>query len=140
MDEKIKTAPRISPESAEWYKKMFGSINAGMEFVANAFPMLYSHTITAMPVDFSEDELDIILNSASLHIVPKLSGRSIIYSVGDWLTANHKTHKTLIDKLNHLSIWHAACLELWAKGYWEQQTNPEPVTRTTWISPLLKTS
>lgn len=54
----IKTAPRITEVSKAWYTAHFPSLNAGLEYVLQTFPMLCEQSRRDILNKFSDAELD----------------------------------------------------------------------------------
>lgn len=123
-----KTAPRISDKSAELYKTVFGSINAGMEYIGDAFPQLYRLTLHALKGQFSRGELLLMIDvNNGLWLLPGMAGQHLSAQVADGIALDRLDEKWGIDddalntKISSLSTFEAACLELWIGAFWRQE-------------------
>jgi hypothetical protein len=122
-----KTAPRITDKSAEWYKQSFPSVNAGLEYILDAFPALYQHTIHNLKDRFSRGELMLMIDvNNGLILTPRIAGQHLDAQVSDGIALDKLDEKWEIDgdvlngKIAALTIFEAACLELWVQAFWER--------------------
>jgi hypothetical protein len=138
------TAPRIGEQSAKFYPSVFSSLNAGQEYTADAFPVLYRRTLHDLRGTFSRGELMLMIdvfNATAL--MPALAGQHIGATVADGIDLDHLDQKWEIDgaalntKIAALSIFQAACLEIWANGFWYRQNPEEPLDIEAWAGQLL---
>lgn len=122
-----KTAPRITDRSAEFYRRTFGSINAGMEYVGDSFPYLYRATISALKGRFDMPEIRAIMNGGP--IAPPnahIAGKQLLLALPDRMAEDNLARKwgingtALYAKISSLTIFEAACLEIWIEGFWSQ--------------------
>ena len=128
LKEITKLAPRIWTRSADWYKQTFTSLNAGVEFTLQAVPVLYRISIEReLKGKFSKNELMLILDIGNGSILtPAFSGQAIGIQVQDSIALDKIDGKwkingdKLIEKLANLTIFQAACLEIWASAFWER--------------------
>ena len=122
-----KTAPRIMDKSAEWYKQAFSSVNAGLEYVLDAFPALYQHTLHNLKGRFSRGELMLMIDvNNGLILTPRIAGQHLDAQVADGIALDKLDEKWEIDgaglntKIAALAVFEAACLELWVQAFWER--------------------
>ena len=137
MEKKVKDlvaiAPKIRSESAEFYGRMFPTLNAGATWILEEFPHLYRATLAELRGQFSRGEIGMILDVLNGHGMVLsyggfgLAGQHIRLSIADSFAlypgsfeAKWECDKTLNDKLAALSRWQLACLEVWAAGFWEK--------------------
>jgi hypothetical protein len=120
-----KVNPNISDLSAEFYDNNFRSRNAGCEYALNAFPALYKHTMRRLKGYFEQSELKLIIDIFNATMLsPGLAGQHIGASVVDSIELDGTDKKwdingkKLIKKINDLTPFEAACIELWANGFW----------------------
>lgn len=123
----VKTAPRISDKSAEWYKTAFGSVNGGLEYVLDSFPQLYRQTLHSLKGKFSRGELMLLIDSGNgTMLMPSLAGQHLALGVSDSIALDRLDEKWEIDgaalnkKVSALTIFEAVCLELWVQAFWER--------------------
>ena len=127
MKEITKLAPRIATKAADWYKQTFTSLNAGAEFTLEAIPTLYKQTVEReLKGKFSKNELMLILDSENARILtPAFAGQGIVIQVQDSIALDQLDAKWGIDKeqlnekLGSLTIFQAACLEIWTQAFWK---------------------
>ena len=125
-------APKIQGESAEFYSKMFPSLNAGATWILEEFPHLYRATLAEMRGKFTRGELAMILDALNGHGAilayggRGLGGQHIRLSIYDsfelypgMYEGKWSVDKWLNDKLALLSRWQLTCLEIWAAGFWK---------------------
>lgn len=122
-----KTAPRIADKSAEWYKSTFGSVNAGLEYILDAFPQIYRLTLNNLKGRFSRGELMLMIDvNNGLILTPRIAGQHLDAQVSDGIALDKLDEKWEIDgdvlngKIAALTIFEAACLELWVQAFWER--------------------
>jgi hypothetical protein len=120
-------SPRISPKSQEFYAESFDSINAGAEYVLDAFPALYRRTIQLLKGRFSRGELMLMIDvNNGLWLTPGHAGQHMDIQVADGIALDALDEKWEIDgralnaKIGALTIFEAACLELWVNAFWAQ--------------------
>lgn len=127
-----RTAPRISDSAAQFYPAIFPSLNAGLEFVADAFPVLYRRTLHGLKGRLERSELSLmidIFNSTALR--PGILGQHLAAQVSDGIALDHLDEKWEIDgkklneKIGKLTMFECACLELWANGFWYRECDGE---------------
>ena len=137
------TAPRIGDKSAEFYPGLFQSLNWGLEFTLDAFPALYRRTLHGLKGRFRQGELCLmvdVFNATTL--TPQLAGQHLDVSVADGIALDALDKKWEIDgaalnaKIAALSIFEAACLEIWANGFWHRASPEEPLDLEGWIKHL----
>jgi hypothetical protein len=138
------TAPRIGEQSAEFYKSVFQSLNWGLEYTLDAFPALYRRTLHDLRGKFSWGELSLIVdvfNATAL--MPQIAGQHLDAQVADGIDLDHLDQKWEIDgtalnaKISALPIFTAACLEIWANGFWYRESPEDPLDFEGWIAQLL---
>lgn len=129
MQKKTKknVSPRVFEETQKFYADHFDSINAGCEYILEAFPELYSHTIHAMRGKFTRGELMLCIDVMNGHWYnPPGAGQEMTPNVSDGIALDHVDAKWKIDgsvlnqKLAGLSIFERACLEIWIQAFWAQ--------------------
>lgn len=140
------TAPRIGEQSAKFYTSVFQSLNWGLEFTADAFPVLYRRTLHDLKGRFTRGELSLMIdvfNATAL--MPGLAGQHLDANVADGIDLDRLDEKWKIDgaalnaKIAALTIFQAACLEIWANGFWYRADAPDPVGKDfdEWLAQLL---
>lgn len=124
----VKTAPRIIEKTAEFYRGKFSSLNAGLEYILEAFPELYARTIHALRGKFTRGELMLMLDVMNGHWYnPHGAGYEMGPNVADGMALDHLDEKwdipdkwALNKKLADLHNFDRACLEIWIQGFWNQ--------------------
>jgi len=136
-------APKITSEAADWYAKMFQTLNAGATFVLDAFPTFYSQTLSEMRGIFSRGELCMIMDVLNGHGTLLLAfgtssgliGQHINLSIADSFDLYPGQYQDKWDipdaqdfmrRLSERSRWQLVCLEIWAAGFWEQHESITP--------------
>ena len=129
MQKKIKknVSPRVFEETQEFYGQIFESINAGAEFILEAFPGLYQRTIHDLKGKFTRGELMLMIDVMNgTAIMPQHSGFTIGANVADGIALDHLGEKWKVEawplnkKMADLTNFDRACLELWALAFWSQ--------------------
>jgi hypothetical protein len=122
-----KTSPRINDKSAEIYKTIFGNVNAGMEYLGDAFPQLYKITLHVLKGRFVRGELMLMIDvNNGLILTAGMAGQHLDAQVSDGIALDHLDEKWEIDgdalnkKIAALTIFESACLELWIQAFWQQ--------------------
>lgn len=120
-----KVNPSISDMSSDFYGETFKSRNAGCEYVLDAIPTLYKRTMRSLKGRFDPNELKLIIGTFNSTLLsPSFAGQQINGKVIDSikLDAMDKEYDingdVLTKKIEALTQFECACLELWANGYW----------------------
>jgi hypothetical protein len=127
----IKTAPRISEKAGDFYPAHFSSRNGGLEYVLDAFPALYQRTIPQVLAKFKGQELMLIIDVFNATMLTAgIAGQHVGISVADGIDLDRLDEKWGIDraeimeKIEGLAAFEAACLEIWANGFWYAAVKP----------------
>ena len=118
-------SPKINDSTAEFYPDFFRSLNAGAVYVLEIFPRLYQRTLHDMKGKFSESELSLMIDVMNATMLtPQSAGYHLTGNVSDGIALDGLDTKWEIDgpalnkKMGALSPFEAACLEIWANGFW----------------------
>ena len=120
-----KTTPRISTKTADFLTENFKTLNAGTEYTVEAFRVLCDRTLHGLRGKFTDGELKLIIdvfNSTAL--TADISGRHLTMQCMDGMELDGLDEKWAVDrqtftcKLQTLTLFEAACLEIWANGFW----------------------
>lgn len=145
-------APKIRQGSAQFYERMFPSLNAGATWILEEFPALYGMTLAEMRGKFTRGELCMILDVLNGHGTilayggSGLAGQHVGLSIYDSFRLYPGMYEekwdvaadSLNGKLSECTRWQLVCLEVWAAGFWEEahrDTSPDE-----WAKPLLEPS
>lgn len=118
-------SPRIAPVVEDWLTENFKTRTGGAEYVLEAFYSLYRRTMHELKGRFADGELKLMLdvfNSTAL--TPGIAGQQLLISCVDGMELDNMDDKWDVDrasltgKLQALSLFEAACLEIWANGFW----------------------
>ncbi|MFA5445269.1 MAG: hypothetical protein WC262_09905 [Bacteroidales bacterium] len=120
-----KISPRVEENAHAILKEVFGTSNAGAEFVLNSWPALYKRTIHDLKGRFDFDELMLMVDAMNgKMLTPGIAGQHIDANVVDGIDLDRLDEKWGIDgtrlkeKVGALSIFDRACLEWWIQGFW----------------------
>lgn len=123
----VKTAPRIIEKTAVFYRDKFSSLNAGLEYIIEAMPDLYAHTMHDLRGKFTRGELMLMVDVMNGHWYnPHGAGQEMTPNVSDGIALDHLDKKWEIDgkalnaKLAALTMFDRACLEIWIQAFWNQ--------------------
>lgn len=124
----VKTAPRIVEKTADFYRGKFSTLNSGLEYVLEAMPDLYAHTLHALRGKFSRGELMLMIDVMNGHWYnPHGAGQEIPPNVADGMALDALDEKwgipdkwALNKKLLDLHQFERACLEIWIQAFWNQ--------------------
>lgn len=124
-----KTAPRLNDKTADWYRKSFESLNAGLEYTLEATPDLYRRTLYDLQGKFTRGELMLMLDAMNGHRSnPHMAGIELGAHVVDRMALENLDKKWGIPdrwafnkKLADLSYYDRACLEIWVQAFWAQK-------------------
>jgi hypothetical protein len=141
-------APHISEASAEFYAENFSTLHAGTTYALDLFPALYRRTLQDLKGIFIEPELMLMIdvfNATAL--MPQLAGQHLEIQVADGIELDGLDEKWKVDKksilkkIETLPIFSAACIEIWANGFWyaneEAQKDLDGKQFKTWVKQLL---
>jgi hypothetical protein len=126
----IGTAPRVSEGAAQFYPTIFSSLNAGLEFTIEGFPVLYRRTLHGLKGRFEQKELSLMIDVfKATMLTPQMAGQHLAAQVADGIALDRLDQKWGIDgnalnnKIASLTVFEAACLEIWANGFWYRHTS-----------------
>jgi len=120
-----KLAPRINDATAEFLPTAFPTTNAGAEYILDAYPALYKRTLIELRGRFSASELKLMLDVFNgTMLTSGISGQHLEINCIDGMELDALDTKWGVDKtafagkLKSITIFQAACLEVWANGFW----------------------
>jgi hypothetical protein len=126
----MKLGPRVSDSAAAWLEYNFSSRGAGAEFVLEAFPELYRRALHSLKGRFSAGELSLMVDMLNATwIMPNLAGQHLEICASDSMALDGTDVKWGVDrapflaKIKALSLFERACLEIWCRAFWEQDTH-----------------
>jgi hypothetical protein len=135
--------PRADEKTISWLIGLFGTANAGAEYLMGAVPGLYARTMQEISGQFSRSELGLIIDiHNATALLPQLSGQHILASVTDAIDLDQAAEKWKIDgaalvaKLTGLPIFTRSCLEIWARGFWESGSWEQAEEMNKWMDVL----
>lgn len=147
MTPRKSTAPRIGEQAAKFYPSVFPSLNAGLEYTADAMPGLYRRTLHDLRGTFTRGELMLIVDVFNATALTSgMAGQQLDIQVADGIALDSLATKWEIEgaalnaKIAALPIFTAACLEIWASGFWYCQDDPDLASNKdigAWIGQLL---
>ena len=118
--------PRIDDEVYDSYKLIpaFKSSNAGVEYAMDVFPLLYKKTLLELKNIFLYNELKLILKVViKQNLDLRTAGQYLLTSLSTAIEIDslHKKYSvdpdSLMEKVDKLTAYQKACLELWAWGW-----------------------
>jgi len=122
-------SPRLDDKDADFYATLFGNKNAGAEYMLAAFPALYRSAQKIFKAVLTSDEQKLIIDSYnSTMITPDWAGRFVSTHITDAIELEKLDEKwdvkkkDFIAKLETLDTFTLACIEIFAKAFWEQET------------------
>lgn len=131
-----KISPRISTTTAIWLEELWGTKNAGAEFLLEALPQLYRRCMAELHGKFTGNELALLIDTFnSTMLSPSLLGQQLEFCAEDSMDLDHTHTKWDVDRNDFMSqiitltLFERACLEIFVKGYWENQTNGEGIKK-----------
>jgi hypothetical protein len=122
---KQKIGLRLDPATTKFLESTFPGMYQGGNLVLDAFPILFNRTIQEMNGKFTKNELSFILDLSNGSIpTAQILGQTLGRSVLDAAQMEKLDKKWEVDasqlakKIKKLTAFQAACLELWAYGFW----------------------
>jgi hypothetical protein len=135
-----KITPRIADTTEKWLSENFSSKHAGAELVLDAFPVLYRRGLADLKGQFSGPELSLLLDAFNgLLLAPNLLGQHLVASATDGIRLEGLAEKwgvepeSFLARLDSLSFFERACLEIWLRAYWESGAEEDP---KAWVGKL----
>jgi len=126
----LKITPRILDTTEKWLSENFSSKHSGAEFVLDAFPVLYRRGLADLRGQFSGPELSLLLDAFNgLYLTPGLLGQHVVASATDGIRLEGLAEKWGVNadqfliRLDSLSFFEKACLEIWLRAFWESDEN-----------------
>ena len=93
------TAPRLGDAHAEFILKSFPTLNAGCEYILNAWPGIVKRTLADLSGQFTAGELSLIIDVFNgTALTPGLAGQHIAINVADSIDLDHTDQKWSVDK------------------------------------------
>lgn len=144
----MQLGPRVSWKTGDWLAFTFGTRNKGAEFMLEAFPELYRRCIAdELRGKFTVPELSLLLDSFNVDkrgFRPDMAGRYIILRTADAIRLDHIDAKwgvdavSFMEKINALSLFQRACLEIWSRAFWENGALELETRLEEWVRQLAK--
>lgn len=120
-----KIGARITDQTAEFLRSTFGSVNAGGEYIAGAFPALYQRTLRDLRGIFSVDDLSLMIDCHNGSVlIPGMAGQHLEIAVRDSMELDDidakwgVDRKKMMDRIRQLNLFDRSCLEIWSCAYW----------------------
>lgn len=142
-----KMAPRISEKTFDFLAKNFQSANFGAELLLDAFPDLDIITLRReLAGKFTAGELSFLIDIYNGTMLTSTGlGQTITGQVEDSFAFYPGTYeekwkiirKETEEKIKALTCFQAACLEIWAHGFWYGGLGSENRDLNTYIKTLL---
>ncbi len=123
---KKKIGPRIDNEVYDSYALIpaFKTSNAGVEYAMDMFPLLYRKTLLELKGIFLYNELKLIIKVVIKQgLDPRTAGQYLLTSLHTAIQVDnlHEQYSvepdSLTEKVDKLTAYQKACLELWAWGW-----------------------
>ena len=139
-------SPRIMDATAEFYPGLFRSLNAGVEFTLDAVPQLYRRTLHDLRGRFGRGELSLMIDAFNTTaLMPGILGQHLALQCSDGIDLDGLDKKweigknPFLERIRALTLFEAACLELWATGFWAtlHEGVDDGTKLSTWLKPLL---
>ena len=125
----VRINARIPEKTKTWLLQNFKTKGAGAEYVLAAVPELYRRTLRDLKGRFTTGELSLMIDCVNATILtPQLAGQHLVINCVDSMELDGTASKWSVDRdgftdsLQALSIFEAACLGIWARGFWESGT------------------
>ena len=122
---KVNVGPKISEQTADFLSEHFKSRNAGAEYILEASSYLYRKALLNLKGKFSHEELCLIIQVLEkISLYPLMAGQHLVEQVKDAVLLGDRdnivkiSELEFLDRLDKLSLFQMACLEIWAKKYW----------------------
>ncbi|MBA7531760.1 hypothetical protein ES705_23981 [subsurface metagenome] len=139
----METTQRNSNTTDEVLRDYFITVRTGTEYILDAFAPLFLLTLSGLRGKFTDDELKLIIDTfIAAALTPWLAGRYIIDFCSDTINRDgiYKNwcvdKETFLEKLRSLTIFQAACLEIWASGFWYGDPRGNELDFDEWIKKL----
>lgn len=118
-------SPRISEQTEGEITNTFKNLTGGAKYILEAWPGLYRKTLYDLKRRFSRGELMLMIDVMNgTFLTAGIAGQQIGLNVNDGINLDGLDKKWKIDKnellnkINNLSIFEAACLEIWIRAFW----------------------
>ena len=122
---KKQLGPRIGPQTEKWLEETFSARHPGAEYVLEMMPALYSRTLADLKGRFAQGELSLMIDVFNgTMLTSHIAGQHLTINCVDGMELDKLDEKwevekeKFIEKLKELTIFEAACLEIWANGFW----------------------
>jgi len=121
---KIST-PIVSENSIAHLSEYFQSTRSGTAYLVESFPVLMKRTLAELRGVFTAGELSLIVDVFNgIALTAQLAGQHLYPSCRDAMELDEYDKKwgvkkyELLRKIEETTIYQAACLEIWANGFW----------------------
>ena len=122
---KKKVNSKIDKKTYDFMSRAFKSSGSGLNHVIESFPFLYNRTLKEVKGVFSRGELYLIVDVfEGLSLTPHNAGEHLLEECLKEISLDHLDAKwrvnkdNLVKKINSLTSFQAACVEIWAGLYW----------------------
>lgn len=121
-----KVTSRINDQPAAWYTANFSSLTGGITYITEALPVLAKRALKNIEGKFTRGELYLLIDTFNASMLtPELAGQHLELSAEDAMILDGLDKKWNVDqesflsKLEGLSFFEKACLEIWVRAFWE---------------------
>ena len=129
---KVNVGPRIEEKTKDFILKCFENPNSGATYLIESFPNLYRITLLELKGLFETNELKLIIDVYNGHMINnEMAGQALYFGIHDGCFYDCLDSKWEIDKekllkkIDKLTIYQKACIEIWANGFWYGGNNTE---------------
>ena len=139
---RVTLGPRADESVKAFFTKLFGSANGGAEYVVQSWPTLYKRTMAdVLPMLSIAERTAIIDSSNGTTLTPSFAGSVAINHMQDGIGLDgldktyHFDGQALTQKMMDMKPFELACIEVWARGYWEQFGEEGEVSIDEYLNP-----
>lgn len=142
-----KVSPRIDIGAHEYYRQSFSSPHAGVEYVLEAWPLLYREVLSNVRGAFKRNELHLILQACNdMDLDPNIAGHRLSLAVADYIRLDQGAEQWQLDdpggfleRIMALPRMDRACLEIWGRAFWESGAHLKGEDApNAWVAQLLR--
>ena len=119
--------PKVTPQVFEFFDSTWEKPNTGATYILDAMPGLHRQTIKELYGMFSQNELFLMVDAMNgCMLTAQIAGNHLISNVADAIELDFLDKKwkigkmDILRKLQDLTVFQTACLELWIQSFWHQ--------------------
>jgi hypothetical protein len=131
---KQQLGPRAEVKTMDFFKRHFGTVNAGAEYALEAFYSIFRATLRELRGKFSREELMLLIDGMrDRELIAATAGQDFLNEIEDAIHLHGADERwnvkkeEIIKKIRALPLSQRTMLEVWARGFWKSYSGNEEI-------------